>query len=158
MLTVPAQIRGKSFRRYRCAFKKRENLGGRNKRFFWKFVQLGDEFLNRKLFGNYVSSHGLSLTSITPLDGRGRPSLHGCGHVVPDSPSRSFYQHAITIRIKPIPFLNRIVVRSQNIFFAAEGTNQHQQSRLRQMEIGQERTRHPEIETRINEQISLARS
>ena len=45
-------------------------------------------------------------------------------------------KHTIAVRVKAILLRNRVPVRLQSQFSAREGANQHQKTRLRQVEIG----------------------
>jgi len=67
------------------------------------------------------------------------------------------HQHAIPIRIKPIPLPHRVLVRPHHILFPAQRAHQHQQRRLRQMKIRQQRPHHLKFVSRINKQIRLTR-
>src|SRR5579872_3750334 len=49
-----------------------------------------------------------------------------------------------------------MIVGPQYVFFSAKGTDQHQQSRLRQMEVGEHGANYFEIETGIDEQVCLS--
>src|SRR5437868_13801317 len=52
-------------------------------------------------------------------------------------PRRLLHKHAITVRIEPVILLDCMSVRLEHAAGASECANQHQQSRLRQMEVGQ---------------------
>ena len=68
----------------------------------------------------------------------------------------SIEEHAISIGIKTILFRDGMFVSAPNIFFSAKRADQHQQRRLRQMEICEHRPDHLEIESGVNKYVGDA--
>ncbi len=64
--------------------------------------------------------------------------------------------HAIPVGIKPVSLGDGMFVSLQNSLLPSQRANQHQQCRLRQMEIGQQRPHRSELMPWVNENIRFA--
>src|ERR1700736_5306820 len=60
---------------------------------------------------------------------------------MPSSTSSSD-EHAVAVREEPIPGFDRMTIRGESVFSARKRAHQHQQSRLRQVEVGEQRLDH----------------
>jgi hypothetical protein len=69
-----------------------------------------------------------------------------------------FDEHAISIGIEPVASLYRMAVCVHYQFFSAERAHQHQQRRLRQMEVCQQRVHDAKAIAGIDEYVCLALS
>ena len=67
------------------------------------------------------------------------------------------HQHGIAVAEEAVALAHRVRVGREHQLAAGERRHQHQQRRLRQMEVGQQRIDHPEAIARADEQRRLAR-
>src|SRR5579859_1702322 len=70
--------------------------------------------------------------------------------------SASCDEHAIPVAEKAKAFRDRIAISTQNALASGEGADQHEQARLRQVKIGQQRRDQPELKSRRNEDLRLS--
>src|SRR5947209_20278712 len=65
-------------------------------------------------------------------------------------------KHTVTVRVKTISLRNCMLVSRAGEFASGECADQHQQTRLGQVEVRQHRTRPAKLKPRMDEQIRLA--
>src|SRR5690554_3376757 len=65
-------------------------------------------------------------------------------------------EHGVTVTEKPVTLLYRLAISRHNVFIAGESTDQHDQRRLGQMEIGHHRVHCLEAVAGIDEDIGFA--
>ena len=68
------------------------------------------------------------------------------------------HKHAIAVGIEPVALAHSVAVGFEHFFFAGEGAHQHQQRRLRQVKICQQRSYHAEFVAWINKDVGFAAS
>ena len=68
----------------------------------------------------------------------------------------SIDQHAITIAEETIPFLDRLSIGFEHEFLSRQSTDEHQQRRLREVKVGQQRIDHLEVVGRIDKNVRLS--
>src|ERR1700722_12138492 len=68
-------------------------------------------------------------------------------------PNRLYDDHAVPVGEKAVPFADRVPVGLQHQVLPGESRDQHQQARLRQMEVGEQGAGEAESETGIDKQI-----
>jgi hypothetical protein len=164
MLPVPNEIWRKSFGRNCGALEKGEYIPGLIKRRCGKFMQLGNEIIEGNCLGNNLGCHFyLALPDSIVRDGRwggpGGPPLHGprlhasfasCDRL--GSANRTLLQeHAVPIGIEPVFLRYGMLIRGEHAVLTAKGADQHQQSRLREVEIGEQCRDHAKLKTRVDE-------
>src|SRR5438874_12659807 len=70
----------------------------------------------------------------------------------------SFYEHRVAVGKEAIALLDRVTIRTQHRLTSRKGANQHEERRLRQVEVRQQTIDHAELETGIDEKLRLARA
>src|SRR5436305_6927564 len=85
---------------------------------------------------------GMSISSHQTRSRKNAASLH--------------HQHAVAVRIKPVPLLDGVTVRGEGQFRSGECADEQQQAGPGQVKIRQHRPDPPELEARVDENIRLS--
>src|SRR5688572_5404745 len=66
-------------------------------------------------------------------------------------------EHCVAVGKEAVLVAHRVMIGVENPVLAAECANQHQQGRLRQVEVGEQAPDHLELEAGIHEQVRFPR-
>src|SRR5918995_1030822 len=76
----------------------------------------------------------------------------------PRPPSWSDEQHRIPITVEPVPLGHRLAIRLEHQLTPAERADQHEQGRLRQVEVGEQPAHHAKSKTGVDEEVRVSGS